>query len=89
LATENDLEIYKKKHTKEKFIVNRIKGLGELSPSELYECMIKDDTENIMQLDVQNFTETDNELEKFMGAEVAPRREYYNAHFNDIKIDIE
>ena len=89
LATENDLEVYKKKHAKEKFIVNRIKGLGELSPSELYECMIKDDTENIMQLDVQNFTDTDNELEKFMGTEVAPRREYYNAHFNDIKIDIE
>ena len=89
LATENDLEIYKKKHSKEKFIVNRIKGLGELSPSELYECMIKDDTENIMQLDVQSFTDTDDELEKFMGTEVAPRREYYNAHFNDIKIDIE
>ena len=89
LAAENDLDIYKKKHAKEKFIVNRIKGLGELSPSELYECMIKDDTENIMQLDVQNLTDTDNELEKFMGTEVAPRREYYNAHFNDIKIDIE
>ena len=89
LATESDLEVYKKKHVKEKFIVNRIKGLGELSPSELYECMIKDDTENIMQLDVQNFTDTDNELEKFMGTEVAPRREYYNLHFNDIKIDIE
>ena len=89
LATEKDLEVYKKKHNKEKFIVNRIKGLGELSPNELYESMIKEDTENIMQLITPNFNDTDNELEKFMGSEVAPRREYYNLHYSDIKIDIE
>lgn len=89
LATEKDLEVYKKKHSKEKFIVNRIKGLGELSPNELYESMIKDDTENIMQLVTVDFNDTDNELEKFMGSEVAPRREYYNLHYSDIKIDIE
>ena len=89
LSTEKDLEVYKKRHQKEKFVVNRIKGLGELSPSELYECMIKDDTENIMQLCVPNYDVTDLELEKFMGSDVAPRREYYNAHYSDIKIDIE
>ena len=51
--------------------------------------MIKDDNENIMKLEVQNHSDTDQELEKFMGSEVAPRREYYNGHYSDIKIDIE
>ena len=89
LATEKDLELYKKKHQKEKFIVNRIKGLGELSPDELYESMIRDGTENIMQLEVADFNNTDLELEKFMGSDVAARRDYYSVHFSDIKIDIE
>ena len=31
----------------------------------------------------------DNELEKFMGTEVSQRREYYNKHYNDVKIEIE
>jgi DNA gyrase subunit B len=89
LATERDLELYKKKHSKEKFIVNRIKGLGELSPDELFECMIKDGTETVLQLDAPNYEDTEQELEKFMGSEVLPRREYYNKHFSDIRIDIE
>lgn len=89
LATEKDLEVYKKKHSKEKFIVNRIKGLGELSPDELFECMIKDGNETILQLAVPGYNETEQELERFMGAEVAPRREYYNKHYADIRIDIE
>lgn len=89
LATDKDLEAYKKKHSREKYIVNRLKGLGEMSPTELYECMIKDGTQNIMQLTVPNYTDTDNELEKFMGTEVSQRREYYNKHYNDVKIEIE
>lgn len=89
LATDKDLEAYKKKYSKEKYIVNRLKGLGEMSPDELYECMIKDGNKNIMLLDVANYTDTDNELEKFMGTEVSPRRDYYNAHFSDVRIDIE
>ena len=89
LATDKDLEIYKKKHSREKYTVNRLKGLGEMSPMELYECMIKDGTQNIMQLTVPNYTDTDNELEKFMGTEVSQRRDYYNKHYNDVKIEIE
>lgn len=89
LATDKDLEAYKKKHSREKYTVNRLKGLGEMSPTELYECMIKDGTQNIMQLTVPNYTDTDNELEKFMGTEVSQRREYYNKHYNDVKIEIE
>ena len=89
LATDKDLEAYKKKHSREKYTVNRLKGLGEMSPNELYECMIKDGTQNIMQLTVPNYIDTDNELEKFMGTEVSQRREYYNKHYNDVKIEIE
>lgn len=89
LATDKDLEVYKKKHSREKYTVNRLKGLGEMSPTELYECMIKDGTQNIMQLTVPNYADTDNELEKFMGTEVSQRRDYYNKHYNDVKIEIE
>lgn len=60
-----------------------------MSPSELYECMIKDGNENIMQITVDDFDSADNELEIFMGNEVTQRRDYYNKHYNDISIDIE
>lgn len=89
LATDKDLECFKKKYNKEKYLVNRLKGLGEMSPDELYECMIKDGNQNIILLEAPSYADTDNELEKFMGSDVGPRREYYNAHYNDIKIEIE
>lgn len=88
LTAEKDLDKYKKTH-KEKFTVNRLKGLGEMSPNELYECMIKDGTQNIMQLTVSDVETADTELEKFMGSEVAGRREYYNANYSKIRIEIE
>lgn len=89
LTAAPDLEAYKAKHKSESFIVNRLKGLGEMSPSELYECMIKDGNKNIMQITVDDFDNADNELEIFMGNEVTQRRDYYNKHYNDISIDIE
>lgn len=88
LTAEKDLEKYKRTH-KEKFTVNRLKGLGEMSPDELYECMIKDGTQNIMQLTVADAEQADAELEKFMGSEVTGRREYYNANYDKIRIEIE
>lgn len=60
-----------------------------MSPDELYECMIKDGNNNIMQITVDNIEECDNILETFMGSKVDNRREYYNSHYNDVEIDIE
>lgn len=86
---ENDLAAFKKKHKNETFIQNRLKGLGEMSPNELYECMIKEGNDNIMQITVDDIKEADNTLEVFMGTDVTDRRNYYNKHYNDVEISIE
>ena len=70
------LEDYKKAHKKESFLVNRNKGLGEQSPSELSYCLLKPDTRNVVQLNVKSIDDTENLLECFFGNNVESRRDY-------------
>jgi DNA gyrase subunit B len=86
---DEELKKFKKLHKNETFTQNRLKGLGEMSPDELYECMIKEGNNNIMQITVDDIEECDNILEIFMGTKVDNRREYYNNHYNDVEISIE
>lgn len=89
LVDDNALTNYKAQHKKERFTINRLKGLGEMSPDELYECMIKNEEETVMQLSISDVEQTDKEIEIFMGSKVAERRAYYEAHFNDVETAIE
>lgn len=75
LKDQQELNKYSKAH-KDKFTINRLKGLGEMDPSELAYCILNKDTRNIIELSVNNSKETDNLLEVFMGPKVEPRREY-------------
>lgn len=78
-----DLEAYKKKHTKNDYLVNRNKGLGEQSPQELAYCLLKPDTRNVKQILIEDAKECDDMLECFFGNKVEPRRDYLLNHYND------
>lgn len=75
LEGDNELIEYKKSH-KNNFIINRMKGLGEMDPSELADCLLKVNSRNIQQITVADFKTTDDMLELFMGPKVEPRRQY-------------
>ena len=70
-----ELEKYKKS-TKGNYNVNRLKGLGEMDPAELAECLLKEKTRNIIPLESKDFNITDNLLELILGNDVESRRSY-------------
>ena len=88
LLDDKALDNYKKKH-KMGYLINRMKGLGESSPDELAEYLLKENTRNIHQIISPSFQETDNMLEIFMGSKVEPRRDYLLNHYNEVAISIE
>lgn len=74
------LEEYKNKHSNEKFLVNRNKGLGEQDPDELAYCLLHPDTRNVNQITVSDIKETEKMFEIFMGQSVPPRRQWILDH---------
>ena len=72
-----------------KIILNRMKGLGEMDPSELAYCLIKSDTRDVKQIVVDDVDKTEDLLEITMGNDVSPRRDYLLKHASEVSIDIE
>ena len=86
LTDDAALSEYKKKH-KGNFILNRMKGLGESSPDELAEYLLREKTRNVHQVISPCFEETDDLMEIFLGPKVELRREYLLKHYNDVEVD--
>ncbi|MBQ6627933.1 MAG: hypothetical protein IJH65_03875 [Methanobrevibacter sp.] len=88
LTDDAELSDYKKKH-KTGYLINRNKGLGEQSPDELSECLLKEATRNVQQIVSTSFKDTDDMLECFMGQDVKIRRDYLLGHYNEVDVTIE
>ena len=74
------LEEYKKEHSKESFLINRNKGLGEQDASELKECLLAPATRNVQQIVVTDYEQADNLFNIFMGTAVDQRRAWILAN---------
>jgi DNA gyrase subunit B len=63
--------------------IQRFKGLGEMSPQQLWDTTLNPDTRRLIQVTIDDFNEADETFELFMGKEVKPRREFImeNAKF--------
>lgn len=76
LRNAQALEEYKLQHPKEKYLVNRNKGLGEQDADELEECLLNPATRNVMQITVNDIKESERLLNIFMGNDASLRRDY-------------
>lgn len=88
LRDEAALEEYKKNHPGQ-LVVNRMKGLGECSAEELSQCLLDNNTRNMVQLIVTDEEETEKIFSDLYGTRVAPRVAFLNEHSNDVAIDME
>ena len=89
LVDDKALNEYKNSHKKEKFDINRLKGLGEMDPKELAHCLLRPDTRNVKVLTVDDAQEVEDLLEITMGDKVEPRRDYLLKHSGEVTVDIE
>ena len=60
--------------------VSRYKGLGEMTATQLWDTTMNPAVRKLFQVDVQDAAAASETIEVFLGAEVAPRRRWIEAH---------
>ena len=69
-------------------IISRMKGLGEMDPDELNETTMNIETRTLRKITVDDCIEADKMFELLMGEEVEPRRQFIEANARYADIDI-
>ena len=80
LKDDAALEDFRKKNANRSYVVNRFKGLGELSPEETEETLIEPENRIIKQITVDDIRATDRLFDDLMGTAVVPRKVYIKEH---------
>ena len=80
LKNDEALEEYRNSHKGKKYVVNRLKGLGELSVEETEETLADPEQRIIKQITVNDIKETDRLFDILMGTGVIGRKEYIKKH---------
>ena len=87
LKNDEELKQYRKTHT-DKYTVNRLKGLGEMSVEETEETLIHPETRIIKQITVEDISETDELFEDLMGTKIEPRKIFIREHSKEAKGEV-
>lgn len=74
LQDKKELEEFKKTH--DRFTLTYFKGLGEASPQELGNMIIFPSTRNIQQVTVDDAKAATDVLNKLMGSDSSPKKEF-------------
>ena len=87
LYDDKALEKYRKTH-KEKFTLQRYKGLGEMDPEQLWETTLNPETRLLKRVEIEDARVASDVKEVLMGTEVPPRKAFIYEHATDAELDI-
>ena len=65
--------------------VQRYKGLGEMTPEQLWETTMNPDTRTLLGVSVEDGVEADRIFHMLMGSEVPPRKSFIQAHAKSVR----
>jgi DNA gyrase/topoisomerase IV subunit B len=80
LKNDEELEAFRKANTGKKYLVNRLKGLGEMSVEETEETLTDPANRIIKQITVEDTKATDILFEQLMGTGISARKAYIKEH---------
>ena len=89
IKNDAELEAWREAHKGKKYVVNRMKGLGEMDVDETESTLIHPDTRIIKQITVEDVAATNVLFEQLMGTAVEPRKKYIKEHSEEATYNAE
>ena len=80
------LEKYRKTH-KDKFTLQRYKGLGEMDAQQLWETTLDPERRVMRRIEIDDARMASEMTELLMGNDVPPRKEFIHSHATDAEVD--
>lgn len=80
IKNDEELEKFKAANPGKRYIVNRLKGLGEMSVEETEQTLTDPKERIIKQITVEDANAADILFDQLMGTGVASRKEYIKMH---------
>ena len=89
IKNDEELEEFRKSHQGKNYIVNRMKGLGEMDVDETEETLTNPDKRIIKQITIDDVKATAKLFDDLMGTAINPRKEYIKRHSSEAKYNAE
>jgi DNA gyrase subunit B len=84
-SDEEKEEVLRQLARARKVDVQRYKGLGEMSPQQLWDTTLNPDTRTLLQVNIPDAAAAEKIFHMLMGSEVQPRKEFIQAHARSVR----